>query len=106
MSEDIATCLEIAGVTLSFASFDILGIPGFTTSMLYKGEPTMYEVEKQWIAFRIATADHVENEIKLDDYFTMEDTGYLYTFTVNRLPIPDFTGFSKLHADFLSKVPL
>jgi hypothetical protein len=106
MSEDISTCLSIAGITLSFADFDILAIPGFETSMLYKGEATLYEVEKQWFSFRIATIDHVENTINLDDYFTMEDSAYLYTFTVNRLPIPDLTGFSKLHADFLSKVPL
>lgn len=106
MTEDITTCLEIAGVTLTFQDFEILGIPGFQTSMLYKGEPTLYEVEKQWFAFQIATIDTVENPIELDDQFTMEDTGYIYTFVVNRLPIPDLTGWSKLQVDFLSRTPL
>lgn len=106
MIEDISKCLEIAGVTLAFNDFEILGIPGFETSMLYKGEPTMYEVEKQWFSFRIATVDHLDNIISLDDEFTMEDGSYEYTFSVNRLPIPDLTGFSKLHADFLSRASL
>lgn len=106
MIEDIRTCLTIAGITLSFADFDILAIPGFETSMLYKGEATLYEVERQWFSFRIATLDTAENSINLDDQFTMEDDSFLYTFSVTRLPIPDLTGFSKLHADFLSKAIL
>jgi hypothetical protein len=106
MTEEISKCLSIAGITLTFDGFDILAIPGFESSMLYKGEATLYEVEKQWFAFQIATADVVENTIALDDQFTMEDTSYVYTFSVARLPIPDLTGFSKLHADFLSKTPL
>ena len=106
MREDISLCLEIAGTTIAFDDFELLAIPGFETSMLYKGEPTMYEVEKQWFSFRIATADHLDNTINLDDTFTMEDGSYEYTFSVNRLPIPDLTGFSKLHADFLSKTSL
>ena len=106
MNEDIALCLKIAGVTLTSQDFELLGIPGFETSMLYKGEASPYEVEKQWFAFQLSTTDTVENIISLDDQFTIEDTAFSYTFVVARTPIPDLTGFSKLHADFLSKTPL
>lgn len=105
MTEEISRCLAIAGVSLTFQNFEIQGIPGFETSMLYKGEPTMYEVEKQWFSFQIATADALENTIAIDDQFTMEDEAYIYTFSVTRTPIPDLTGWSKLHVDFLSKEP-
>ena len=103
MKEDIDLCLSTCGVILTFENFELYGIPGFETSMLYKGEPTLYEVERQWFEFQVSTAVISEEIVALDDQFTMEDGTYQYTFSLTRFPIPDLTGFSKLHADFLSK---
>lgn len=106
MTEDIDLCLTTCGVILSFQNFDLYGIPGFETSMLYKGEATLYEVERQWFEFQVSTLAISEETVSLDDQFIMEDGIYQYTFSLNRLPIPDLTGFSKLHADFIGKVLL
>lgn len=102
--ENIDKILNIAGVDLEFLSgFTIKGIPGFSTSLLYKGEPTLYTIETQNFTFQISTLDAVNNTIVNDMLFTMQDSSYIYTFKLDRPPISDLTGWSKLHVNFISK---
>lgn len=100
--EPIATALAHAGISLTFDSFDILGIPGFNTSILYKGEVSLYEVERQNFNFQISTVDAIENLVTIDSEFTIEDSGYLYRFKLDRPPTNDLTGWSKLNVNLIS----
>ena len=104
--EPIQQALSIAGIDLVFQDFDILGIPGFNTSVLYKGEVSLYEVEKQNFSFQVATIDTIDNQVAIDMLFTMEDSGYQYQFRLDRPPVNDLTGWSELHALLLSVVIL
>jgi hypothetical protein len=103
-TENIGKTLSIAGIDLEFsAGFTIKGIPGFSTSILYKGEPTLYIVEQQNFTFQISTLDAVNNSIVNDMLFTMQDNSYIYTFKLDRPPISDLTGWSKMQVNFISK---
>lgn len=104
MVEDIALCVETAGTVLTFSDFEIYGIPGFETTVLYKGEATQYEIEKQRFSFQCATADIVENNIILGMPFTMTDEFYEYSFKISNNPRFDLTGWSKLEADYIGKI--
>jgi hypothetical protein len=106
MVEPIAETLELCGTKLYFDNFEIYGIPGFQTQVLYKGESTLYEVERQEFAFQVSTLDCYENSLIVDMTFYIEDTTYRYTFSLDRPPIPDLTGWSKLNVIFVSKEAL
>ena len=103
MVEPIAEVLQICGTLLTFSQFEIYGIPGFQTQVLYKGESTIYEVERQEFAFQVATNDCYENAITVDLTFYIEDDTYRYYFSIDRPPVSDLTGWSKLYVIFNSK---
>lgn len=100
--EPIVKCLTISGITLSFDQFEILGIPGFNTSVLYKGEVSLYEVEKQNFSFQVSTLDCLNKTITIDDTFFMKNSDYQYNFKLDREPVHDLTGWSKLNCNLLS----
>ncbi len=89
--------LQLAGEELSFADFTIYGYPGFSTTRLYDGEASLYHVDKMEFNFRITTLDGEANGVKKGDTFTFSDETYIFTFKLEADPIPDLTGFSKLH---------
>jgi hypothetical protein len=103
--EDILRTLQTAGQVLTFPQADILGIPGFRVETL-SALDSNYEVERQYFVFQVATFDCAENLIKDGDTFSIEDGVYSYTFKVSRAPRPDFTGFSQLTADLITKALL
>lgn len=97
--EPTAEILEKVGDDLEFAAFTVKGIPGFELVTLYKGETSLYEVEKQTFRFQVASADVVANSIKDGDAFTLADDSYNHNFTVSKTPLPDVTGWSVMYAD-------
>lgn len=103
MVEPITEALEICGTLLTFSQFEIYGIPGFQTQVLYKGESSIYEVERQEFAFQVSTADCSENSITVDLTFYIEDDTYRYYFSIDRPPVSDLSGWSKLNVIFNSK---
>ena len=105
MVEDIQMVLEKAGVLLTFNQFELYGIPGFQFETLI-GLDNNYEVTKQNFIFQVSTLDVADNQLQLDDEFTIEDTAYTHTFKVTKAPVPDLTGYSKLYVDYISKVLL
>ena len=70
--EPIRKCLAHAGEILAFDQFEILGIPGFNTSVLYRQEVSLYEVERQNFSFQIATEDCDRYRIKEDLIFSYQ----------------------------------
>ena len=102
--EPIDRVLNLTGTLLTFADFEIYGLAGFNTSVLYKGELSLYEVEKQNFTFQVATADCSLSNIIRDITFTITDGIYVYTFKLDRDPISDLTGWSKLNVNFVGKV--
>jgi hypothetical protein len=106
MIEDVTGTLDIVGTDLEFDAFTVKGIPGFSTSILVKGEVSLYEVEVQNFTFQVSTLDCINNDLVQDLLFTIADTSYSYTFKVDRPPINDLTGWSKLHANYVSKEAL
>ena len=103
MVEDIQMVLEKAGILLTFTQFEIYGIPGFQVESIITAD---YEVTKQDFTFRVSTLDIADNQLQLDDEFTIDDTAYTYTFSVTKAPVPDLTGYSQLYVDYISKVLL
>mgnify|MGYP006289645777 FL=1 len=99
---EVIRTLERAGEVLTFNQAEILGIPGFAVESSF-GLDGDYKVEAQSFAFQISTVDCSENSIMQDDEFTMEDEVYVYTFVVDKTPIPDLTGFSKLYANLIKR---
>lgn len=106
MVEPIAETLQTCGTLLTFGQFELYGIPGFQTQVLYKGESSVYEVERQEFAFQVSTQDCYDNNVAVDMVFTIEDTTYRYYFSIDRPPIPDLTGWSKLNVIFNSREAL
>jgi len=102
-AEPILELLTTFGIPLDFNAFTVLGIPGFDTQVLYKGETTLYEVERQNFSFAVPTLDCRDNNIAVGMQFAMEDTAYRYSFEVDRPPIADLTGFSEIHVIFVAK---
>jgi len=102
IAEPITRALTIAGTTLTFNDFTIRGVVGFNLTVLYKGEQSLYEIEKQNFSFQIATSDVLDNEITMGLTFTAENSGYLYTFQLDRPPIPDVTGWSEIHTNLIT----
>lgn len=103
MNEPIADLLLCFGVPLEFNAFTVLGISGFDTQVLYKGETTLYEVERQNFSFCVLTKDCRDNNIAVGMQFFMEDGSYRYTFEVDRPPIADLTGMSEIHVIFQAR---
>ena len=101
MIEPITKALTVAGTTLTFGSFSIKGVLGFNISILYKGEQTLYETERQNFSFQTATTDVVEYQISSGDRFSMKDTAKEYTLEVSRT-IDDLSGWTELHCDYIS----
>lgn len=105
MVEDSALIQKVlasAGVDLIFPTFDFKGIPGFDLQVLYKGEESLYEVERQNVTFQVAITDLAENSVEPDLTFTCEDTAYIYTFNVEGIE-PDFTGWAFMKVSFRGK---
>lgn len=100
--EPIAKALKIAGIPLAFASFDLLSFPGFNTSVLYKGEVSLYEVEKQNFVFQVSLEECLDRRVEIDTEFYMVDSGYRYNFKLDRPPIHDLTGWASLHCNLIS----
>jgi hypothetical protein len=106
VSEDeelIQLVLDAAGETLTFSGFTIKGIPGFELQILYKGEESLYEVERQNISFHTSVHDLAVNSVTDADEFTCSDRTYLYTFVVEGIE-PDFTGWAFMKVSFKSRV--
>lgn len=103
MVEPISEALQTCGTILTFSQFEIYGIPGFQTQVLYRGESTVYEVERQDFSFQVATEDCYENVVTVDLTFYIEDNTYRYYFSIDRPPVSDLTGWSKLNVIFVSK---
>lgn len=99
--EPIEKCLAISGVGMDFGIFQILGIPGFNISVLYKGEQSLYEIERQNFSFQISTEDAVKYQITGEEIFTMNISVREYRFKVER-SIEDLTGWTKLSTSYLS----
>lgn len=104
-TENIPDVLALVGELLTFPQAEILAIPGFQVETLVSMDDN-YKVERQSFTFQVASADVIENDIKQDDTFTFDDGNYLYTFKLNRYPMPDLTGWSKLDVDLLTKTVL
>jgi hypothetical protein len=103
-TEPLADYFELLADTLVFDEFEIYGVPVFSTTILYKGEESMYEVERQNFAFQVMTVDVVENEIKEGMIFTLSDAVYTFSFTISQSIVHDLTGVSRLTVDYLGKV--
>jgi hypothetical protein len=100
----IQNTLAIAGKDLTFSTGAIKGIPGFELQTLYKGEESLYEVERQNFCFHISAADWVASQIDVDMTFTITDLANVYTFNVEGIQ-PDLNGWAFLKATYRSKVP-
>ena len=100
IAEPITKLFSIAGINLVFENVTIKGVPRFDIVRL-QALQSNYEVEMEDISFDIATVDGIN--LIVDSQFTVVDQIYRYTFSLDKLPIPDFTGFSKLKVNFVSK---
>lgn len=83
--------LQTAGKPLTFTGFTIYGIPGFSVSLLYNGERSVYGTDKQDFTFTFSALDIKAHSIARGTTFTMEDTASEYTFIVSDL-MPDLEG--------------
>lgn len=83
--------LQTAGKLLTFATFTIYGIPGFSTSILYNGERSVYGTDKQDFTFTLSALDVVAHSIVRGTAFTMKDSASEYQFVVSDL-MPDLEG--------------
>lgn len=99
----IQNTLNIAGKDLTFQGFSIKGIPGFELQTLYKGEESLYEVERQNFSFHISAADWAASQIDQDMTFTITDYAFVYTFNVDGIQ-PDLNGWAFMKASYRSKV--
>ena len=103
IAEPRAKALTIAGTKLDFGNFDIQGIVGFNLTVLYKGEQSLYEVEKQNFSFQIATQDAIDNAIVSGLTFFIDEGDKKYNFQLDRPPIDDLTGWSELHTNLITQ---
>jgi hypothetical protein len=110
MIEDIDKTFLLIGEDITFPiigltpSFVIKAIPDFNLNTLYKEAGTVYEVEVQTIYFTLKTSDCKANNIVQDMTFTLFDGTYTHTFSIESTPVHDFTGWSRIAVDWVSKV--
>lgn len=102
-TEPIAEILEKIGNDLMFPLFTIKGIPGFELVTLYKGETSLYEIEKQTFRFQVASADVVAKSVIDGNSFILTDGTYNHNFIVDRTPLPDLTGWSVMYANSVGR---
>ena len=102
--EPIDEIMDAVGEELTFLSFSIKGIPGFSLSALYSGETSVYTVEKTEFSFMVKTSDCATNSISDAMSFTYSDTTYTHTFLIEGKPKDDLTGWSKLHVIWKGKI--
>ena len=95
--------LDLAGEDLVFDTGTPKGYLGFSTARLYDGETSVYHVERTEYLVYVTTADAVLYELAKGNRFTFSDDTYTFTFELTADPLPDLTGFSKLHVDFKGK---
>lgn len=100
-----AKMVNAAGVDLEFPTGSVKGIPGFETQVLYKGEESLYEVEKQNFSFQLLSSDWLDNELTTGMQFTMDDETFQFTFEVVGTQ-PDLTGWLIVKVIFISKETL
>lgn len=103
--EPISAILNKAGDLLFFDSFEIYAVPSIDFKML-AGEPSTYEVFFPEIVFRTSSCTIAERSIVEGMSFSIVDDVYRYTFKINRNPLPDFTGWAAIPADFVTKAVL
>lgn len=106
VNEPLRETIDTLGIDLFFPTFEIKALPGYTTTMLYKGEASMYEVRKMIFSFMILSEDQHEFNIKENDVFTLEDSTFIHTFRCSNNPVPDMTGWSNLLATWENKIAL
>lgn len=104
--EDINTMLDAVGITLTFPTYTIKGIPGFEFTILYREASTIYEVKKQDFLFQVAAYAVSDNNIDIGNTFTITDTAYTYSFKVIQNPLPDLTGWMQLDVEYKGKVAI
>lgn len=92
--------LQTAGRLLTFTGFTVYGIPGFSTSLLYNGERSVYGTDKQDFTFTISALDATTNAIVRGTAFTMEDSASEYSFTVTDF-MPDLEGMRIITCDLI-----
>lgn len=94
--EPIEFVLKKAGSILVFPLTEIYAIPVFEFQILYKGEDSPYEVERQNFSFQTSTNTLFEENIVEGDTFTLTDEIYNYSFEIERI-VPDMTGWSEMY---------
>ena len=100
--EDIDKVLNAIGSILTFTQGELLAIPGFQVQ-LFSALDSNYEIEKPMFSFQAATKDCADLEVITDDVFSFEDEYYIYSFSVDRTPLPDLTGWSKISANYITR---
>lgn len=95
--------LDIGGIELTFDSFTILAIIGFSTSLLFRNDEVISGTENQDFNFRTSNKLCLDNEIIEGMVFTMEDNVYRYTFKTANNPIPQMDNWSRIPAYYINK---
>lgn len=90
--------LQTAGYLLTFTGFTVYGIPGFSMSLLYNGERSVYGTDKQDFTFTLSALDVQTNSIARGSSFSMVDSASTYTFLVTDV-IPDLEGMRIVTCD-------
>ncbi len=103
MIEPIDKLFKIAGITLTFDTFTLTGMPNFNVAILQAFNSEQYQAEIQEFFFLIPSQHAVNTTLLVDDIFTMQDNTYIYTFSVASPHVPDLTGISTFKADFVGK---
>lgn len=101
MKEPIQKLLAIAGNTLEFEGFDILGILGFDVSILSSGETSLYEVQRQNFSVQVDTKDVIDNSIEKEMSFKVTNGERQYTLQLDRPPVDNLSGWSQLYCNLV-----
>jgi len=94
--EPIIFTLNKVGVDLIFSTFSIKGVPGFNTSLLYKGEQTLYNIESHNFSFQVSLKDVTTYNISIEQSFYILVESIKYIFKINQNPRSDLTGWCLL----------
>lgn len=94
--------LSKAGRPLTFASFTLPVLYGFSFEKFAHGETSMYPVKPFSYSFRAAEEDVIANSVAIDDQFSLLQGGVTYVFQVRNVT-PDLTGWVLLEADLISR---
>ena len=95
--------LSVVNKPLIFSGFTLYSLPGFSDTMLFRGEASVYGTDAQKFTFQVSAADVKLHSVVRGNSFTYSDFATVFTFKITDIN-PDLEGMKILTCDLIGMV--